>query len=380
MPLDDIRYKTWVEIDPAAFRHNARVCRTLLKPKAGLWMVCKSNAYGHGLVPMASMGERLGLDGFCVDSVVEGSRLRESGVSKPILVLGPTLPHLLPSAAEHKLHLTVSCPEAVEALAKAPAKPGYHLKIDTGMHRQGFYPADLPKAWAKIRKAKLESELAGVYTHFMAAKDPGYPGSARAQYAEFEKALGFLKTAPGRPARFVAHCAASGAALLDRRYHLDAVRFGICLYGLWPSKELEMRYAGGALRFKPVLAWRSIISELKQAKKGSFVGYDMTDRLDRPSRLAVVPIGYWHGYDRGLSGIGEVLVNGRRARVRGRVSMDMIVIDVTDAPCRVGDAVTLIGRDGKHTVTAAELGSRIGTTAYEMLTRINPLVKRIVRD
>jgi alanine racemase len=377
MTLADIRYKTWVEIDPAAFRFNVRACRALLKPRTGLWLVCKSNAYGHGLVPLASMGEKLGLDGYCVDSVVEGSRLREAGLAKPILVLGPTLPHLLPSAAEHTLHLTVSGWDALEALAKAPKKPGYHLKIDTGMHRQGFYPADLPKAWTRIRKSGLESKLAGVYTHFMAAKDPGYPGSARAQFDEFGKALAFLKKAPGRPARFTAHCAASGAALLDRRYHLDAVRFGICLYGLWPSKELEMRF-GGAMRFKPVLSWRSIVSEVKAAAKGSFVGYDMTERLDRNSKLAVVPIGYWHGYDRGLSGNGEVLVNGRRARVRGRISMDMIIVDITDAPCRAGDVVTLIGRDGRHAVTAAELGSCIGTTAYEILTRINPLVKRIV--
>ncbi|MDD8027802.1 MAG: alanine racemase, partial [Acidobacteriota bacterium] len=365
MTLADIRYKTWVEIDPAAFRHNIRACRALLKPRTGLWLVCKSNAMGHGLVQMASMGERLGLDGFCVDSVVEGSRLREAGITKPVLVLGPTLPHLLPSAAEHDLHLTVSGWDALAALAKAGPRPSYHLKIDTGMHRQGFYPADMAKLWARIRKGGLEPKLAGVYTHFMAAKDPGYPGSARAQFEEFQKALAFLKKAPGRPARITAHCAASGAALLDRRYHLDAVRSGASLYGLWPSKELEMRF-GGTMRFKPVLSWRSIVSEIKPARKGAFVGYDMTERLDRNSRLAIVPIGYWHGYDRGLSGAGEVLVNGRRARVRGRISMDMIIVDVTDAPCRVGDIVTLIGRDGRHAITAAEIGSRIGTTAYEV--------------
>ncbi len=377
MPLDEIRYKTWVEIDPAAFRHNIRAFRARLKPRTGLWLVCKSNAMGHGLVPMATMGEKLGLDGFCVDSVVEGSRLRESGLARPILVLGPTLPHLLPSAAEHGLHLTVSGREALEALAKAAPSPGYHLKIDTGMRRQGFYPDDLPKVWALIRKRRLEAGLAGVYTHFMAAKDVAYPSATRVQLEEFGRALDFIRKAPGRPARFLAHCAASGAALLDPRTHLDAVRAGAALYGIWPSKELELRFAD-SLRLKPVLSWRSIVSEVKPARRGDYVGYDMTERLDRPSRLAIVPIGYWHGYDRGLSGAGEVLINGRPARVRGRISMDMVIVDVTDAPCRVGDAVTLIGRDGRREITAAELGSRIGTTAYEVLTRINPLVKRIV--
>jgi alanine racemase len=332
---------------------------------------------GHGLVPMATLGEKLGLDGFCVDSVVEGSRLRESGIAKPILVLGPTLPHLLPSAAEHTLHLTVSGEEALSALAAAKQRPDFHLKIDTGMHRQGFEPSALPKVRARIRKHRLEARLAGVYTHFMAAKDPAYPGSTRAQFQAFGTALAFLKKAPGRPSRFLAHCAASGAAMIDPVFHLDAVRAGAALYGLWPSKELEIHF-GPALRLKPVLSWRSIISEVKTARKGSYVGYDMTERLERDARLAVVPIGYWHGYDRGLSSIGDVLVNGRRARVRGRISMDMIVIDVSQAPCRVGDAVTLIGRDGRQEITAAEVAGRIGTTAYEVLTRINPLVKRIM--
>jgi len=377
MPLDEIRYKTWIETDSAAFRSNIRTLRALLKPRTGLWLVCKSNAMGHGLVPMAALGEKLGLDGFCVDSVVEGSRLRESGIGKPILVLGPTLPHLLPSAAEHILHLPVSGWEALAALAGAKLRPDFHLKIDTGMHRQGFYPDELPKLWARIRRHRLEGKLAGIYTHFMAAKDPAYPGSTKVQFAEFAKALAFLKKAPGRPARAIAHCAASGAALLDQGFHLDAVRSGAALYGIWPYKELELRF-GATLRLKPVLSWRSIISEVKPARRGAYIGYDMTERLERDSRLAIVPIGYWHGYDRGLSGIGEVLVNGRRARVRGRISMDMIIVDVGQTPCRVGDAVTLIGRDGRQTITAAEVAGRIGTTPYEVLTRINPLVKRIM--
>jgi len=135
---------------------------------------------------------------------------------------------------------------------------------------------------------------------------------------------------------------------------------------------------GGRLHFKPVLSWRSIVSEIKSADKGAFVGYDMSERLARKSKLAIVPIGYWHGFDRGLSGQGDVLINGRRARVRGRVSMDMIIVDVTGIPCRVGDTVTLIGRDGREEIQAGELAARIDTTAYEILTRINPLIKKII--
>ncbi len=377
MPLTEIRYKTWVEINPAAMRFNIRAVRSLLRKKTGLWLVVKSNAYGHGLVPTATLARDNGVDGFCVDSVVEGGRLRESGIAGPILVLGPTLPHLYDSAVERGLLLTISGWDALDALGRSAARPEFHLKIDSGMHRQGFYPEELPKVLTRLKKYELGGFFRGAYTHFASAKDVNYPTFTRSQFAAFQDASARLKAEDGLKKNSLFHCAASGAALIDRRYHLDLVRIGICLYGLWPSKELEIQMSAG-LEFNPVLSWRSIVSEVKMARKGAFVGYDMSERLARNSRLAIVPIGYWHGFDRGLSGTGEVLINGARARVRGRVSMDLITVDVTGIPCRVGDMVTLIGRSGAEMITAAEMAGRIDSTAYEVLTRINPLVKRLV--
>jgi alanine racemase len=377
MPLSRIPFKTWIELDASALKANVRTIRGLLGKRTRLWYVVKSNAYGHSLVHMSTLAQENGVDGFCVDSVVEGGRLREAGIVKPILALGPTLPHLFAPAAERKIFLTIAGREYLDALGRSKARPDFHLKIDSGMHRQGFAPEEIPAVAERIRKHGLAPRLKGAYTHFAAAKDPTYQAYTRQQFEMFSEASAALKKSGLLGKGALLHCAASGAAYLDRRYHLDLVRVGIGLYGLWPSKELELKM-GGTFNFEPVLSWRSVVSEIKTVEKGAYVGYDMSERLVRKSKLAVVPIGYWHGFDRGLSGKGEVLVNGRRARVRGRVSMDIIIIDVTGIPCRVGDSVTLIGRDGREEIKAGELASRIDTTAYEVLTRINPLIKKIV--
>jgi alanine racemase len=377
MSLSRIHFKTWIELDASALAANVKTIRRLLGRRTRLWFVVKSNAYGHGLVHMSALAQENGVDGFCVDSVIEGGRLREAGIVKPILALGPTLPHLFAPAAERGILLTIAGREYLDALGRSPAKPEFHLKIDSGMHRQGFSFEEIPDIAGRIRRHGLAPRLKGAYTHFAAAKDPTYQAYTGIQFEKFNAAAAALKKSGVWGKGALLHCAASGATYLDRRTHLDLVRVGIGIYGLWPSRELELRI-GGALAFKPVLSWRSIISEIKTVEKGAFIGYDMSERLAKKSRLAIVPIGYWHGFDRGLSGKGEVLVNGRRARIRGRVSMDMIIVDITGIPGRVGDTVTLIGRDGGEEIRAGELAARIDTTAYEVLTRINPLIKKLV--
>jgi alanine racemase len=173
------------------------------------------------------------------------------------------------------------------------------------------------------------------------------------------------------------HASATGGALLFPEAHFDMVRIGIGLYGYWPSEESRKAEKKLKIKLKPALVWKSIIAEVKKISKGSRVGYDGTEQVRRDTIMAVIPIGYWHGYDRGLSKVGEMLIRGKRAKVLGRISMDMTVIDVTDIPkVRVGDEVVLIGRQGKEAIFADELAAKINTTAYEFLTRINPLIAR----
>lgn len=368
-------FKTWIEISRSAVQHNIKTFRKLIGSKAKLFAVVKSNAYGHGLVTFSKIANSLGVDGFCVDSVVEGVRLREEGITKPVLVLGPTFKNLLKAAAENEITITISSFEALQELKASKFHPEFHLKIDTGMRRQGFYVKDLPKA-LKMMDAEVKANCSGVYTHFASAKDINYPTFTDRQFMEFQKAVQVLEKAGLK--NLIRHVAASGGTLVNKKYHLDAVRIGIGLYGLWPSIELGIQLE--KTKLEPVLSWRALISEVKKVEAGDFVGYDLTERIPRDSKIAIIPIGYWHGYPRSLSGVGEVVVGGKRARILGRVSMDLIVVDVTGITVKRGDVATLIGKQKTEEISSYEVARRAGNASYyELLTRINPLIERIVK-
>ncbi|MEY4731438.1 MAG: alanine racemase [Candidatus Parcubacteria bacterium] len=369
--------RTWIEIHRDAVQRNIRTFRRLIGPNVKLWSVVKSNAYGHGLYAFTPLAEQAGVDGFCVDSVVEGLSLRRAGVKKPILTLGPTLPPRLIPARKSDIAVSIPTFEALHAISGVKDPPKFHLKIDTGMHRQGFYLHDVPKVVKALTKLRISKskQLEGVFTHFASAKDLNYPTYTDMQFAQFEKAVAMLRKAGFR--RLIRHAAATGGTLIGKNYHLDAVRVGIGLYGLWPSKELEVQL-GSRIRLAPALSWRTAVAEVKRLMPGDYVGYDLTERVRRPTVAAVLPIGYWHGFPRSLSSVGEVLIRGKRARVLGRVSMAMIVVDATDARPRVGDTAIVIGKNGRDELSAADVAARAGTIHYELVTQLNPLMERVV--
>ncbi|OGY66266.1 MAG: alanine racemase, partial [Candidatus Harrisonbacteria bacterium RIFCSPLOWO2_02_FULL_41_11] len=306
----------------------------------------------------------------------EGLKLRQNSVKKSILVLGPTMPHFLKDAAQNELTVTISNFDALAYFAKSKHKPFFHLKIDTGMHRQGFYFKNLPQVIKIIRNSKLEIRncLKGVYTHFASAKDLNYPAYTDWQFANFNKAAVLFEKRGFK--KLIKHAAATGGTLINDKYHLDAVRTGIGLYGLWPSKELSLQRQD--LRFKPALSWHTIISEIKTVKKGDFIGYDLIERANKPILMAILPIGYWHGFPRALSGIGEVLIRGIRAKILGRVSMDLVVVNVSGISCKAGDKATIIGKQKGEEISAFDAAQKLNTIHYELITRINPLIKRII--
>ena len=370
--------RTWIEIDSHSARRNCDTFRKIIGPKVKLWAVVKSNAYGHGILVFSKLVAKW-VDGFCVDSLIEGLRLREAGIKKPILVLGPTLPALYGEAAKNKVTITISNFDALKSLAAAENPPEFHIKIDTGMHRQGFYVNELPRVIRFLNQrlnVKCQKTLVGIYTHFASAKDINYPTYTEKQFAEFQKAVKLFEKAGYK--NLVKHAAATGATLIDKKYHLDAVRVGIGLYGLWPSKELETQL-GNKIHLRPVLSWHAVISEIKKLKSGDYVGYDLVERVNRDTKMAVLPIGYWHGFPRSLSGTGEIIVDGHRARVLGRVSMDLLVVDAGGMNCRTGDAAVIIGKDGDSELAVAEIAAKSGTTHYEFLTRLNPLIERVIK-
>lgn len=374
-------FKTWVEIDRRSIAANVRSFRSILKKKTALYAVVKSNAYGHGLTLFAREAARSRVDGFCVDSVIEGQKLRAIGIHTPILVLGPTLQNLFEGAERNGLTVTVSSRDALRALRRSKNVPEFHVKFDTGMHRQGFFVHDAARVARFITSSpKLLSRVRGVYTHFAAAKDATYPTFTNQQ---LDYLLSVAKVFRKNGIRKCAvHSAATGGATMFPRSQLDVVRIGIGLYGYWPSPETLVqhpRVLGRELSLAPVLSWKAIVSEVKRLRKGDYVGYDFTERLARDTTALVIPIGYWHGYPRSLSNIGEVLLRGARAKVLGRVSMDSLVVGLPRGIRALpGDVVTLIGSNGGDRIDAAGLGMRGGIIHYELLTRLNPLIERVL--
>ena len=372
--------RTWLEIDCRAIEKNYKIFRSLIITKTKLMAVVKSNAYGHGLVDFAKKLERLGADWFGVDSVVEGLALRREGVKAPILVLGYTLSDKFKEAADNDISITVSSFETLETLQKnhlsRPLK--IHIKVDTGMHRQGFLLKDLPKVLSFLQTTshKLQANVEGLYTHFAAAKNPAFPEYTKKQIAEFKQWRIAFKKVGFSP---ICHASATAGAMIFPEANFDMARIGIGFYGLWPAKEIESYFANRIL-LEPTLSWKTIISEIKELPKGAKIGYDLTETLQKESRIAICPIGYWHGYPRTLSSVGFVLVGGKRARILGRVSMDMISINITDIKnAKVGDEVVLIGKQKKEKITAGELANLSDTSHYEIVTRLNPLMKRIYK-
>lgn len=370
--------RTWIEIDRAAIAHNYRLFRSLIPKGTRLAAVVKSNAYGHYLVDFAKEVEKLGIDFLAVDSFVEGVRLREEGVRASILVLGYTLPDNFSEAARLNISLAVSSPAQLAFLEKKTfaRMPKIHIKVDTGMHRQGFTKDDMPRVAAFLARNAKKPRVAveGLFTHFAGAKNAAEDHTP-AQIAEFREWIDAFTALDYFP---MVHAAASGGTLLFPDAHFDMVRIGIGLYGIWPSDAIEKKL-GKRIRLAPVLSWRTVISEVKELPRGAHIGYDRTEALKRKSRVAVCPIGYWHGFPRAHSSKGRVLVHGEYARVLGRVSMDMISIDVTNITgVRAGDVVTIVGADGKRRLRAEEVGREApGSSAYEFVTRLNPLIKRV---
>ncbi|MDO8510022.1 MAG: alanine racemase [bacterium] len=369
--------RTWIEVDKKALKNNYKLFRNLLSRKTGLMAVVKSNAYGHGLVDYSRAVSKLGADWLGVDSIVEGKRLREEGVVTPILVLGFTLTDKVNEAVNNDISVTVSNFDLLKKLPRILQKQlRVHIKVDTGMHRQGLLPHEMKPVVQFLKKNKKLIRVEGLYTHFSSAKNPSFPSTTRQQLAVFKKWTSAFNEAGFKP---LIHAAATGAAILFPESHFDMVRVGIGLYGLWPSKETQA-FAERKLRIKPILAWKTVVSEVKKFKNPVKIGYDLTEELPPNSTIAICPIGYWHGFPRSLSSTGQVLVGGKRAKVIGKVSMDMIAIDVTGiSGVRSGSEVVIIGSQGGDTMSADRVADLADTVNYEILTRINPLIRKIYR-
>lgn len=392
--------RSWVEISREALRANVRMLHALVGRDRILCAVVKANAYGHGITEVARVVERE--RAFCgtssrspsvrggetsgwfgVDSVGEAVTLRDLRISQPILILGYVPMGDARAAVRAGVRVTVAMPETVRALAVAARSlrrtVSVHVKVETGTQRQGVLPRELP-AFMRLIERSSGLALEGISTHLADVEDTGPDGFARVQLERFDRAVAIAERIAGR--RLLRHASASAGAMLLPDARFDLVRCGISLYGLWPSDRVRdaMARRDRAFQLRPVLAWKTIVGPMHWVPKGAPVGYGCTELVRRRTRVAVLPVGYWDGYDRKLSSVGEVLIRGCRCKIIGRVCMNMIMVDVTDIPrVRLEDEAVLIGRQGREEVTAEEVAGKIGTINYEVVTRINPqLTRRIV--
>jgi alanine racemase len=361
--MTETRFRpTTVEVDLDAVRHNAAALRPA---DAGLMAVVKANAYGHGAVPVARAALEGGATWCGVALVEEGLELRTAGIEAPILVLSEFPAGAEAVALAHRLTPSVYSTDGLARLASAARGGlGVHVKVDTGMHRVGVWPAeDLPAFLADVSAAGFEVE--GIWTHLAKSEDDRETTSR--QLAAYDAAVDAAKAAGFIPA--LRHAANSGGVLRHPESHYDLVRPGIALYGIGPASD-----EGEGLQ--PALTWRSTVAFARPLAAGERVSYGLRYELDRDAVVATVPVGYADGYPRAASSRADVLIRGRRCRVAGSVTMDQLIVDCGDLPVTAGDEVVLLGRQGDDEVTAWEVAINADTIAYEIVTRIGERVPR----
>jgi len=365
---------TRVEVDLNAIQENYQKIKEHVG-RCKIMPILKANAYGHGLLRIAQLFEKINADYLGVAVVEEGILLREKGINIPILVLGGVWGNQVPLFLKHNLTITASSIDKLNQIddtaGQMKVKAKVHLKIDTGMERIGVHYYNAEKFLDAAYKCK-NIGVEGIYSHF-ANSDASDLTYAKRQLERFKEVLSFFeKRSIETPIR---HFANSGAILQLPEANFDMVRPGIMLFGVYPTEEVNK-----TLEIKPALTWKSLVVFFKVIKPNHPVGYDSTFATDHNIRAVTVPVGYGDGYLRSMSHKAEVLIRGKRFPVIGTISMDQIVVNIENESAYNGDEVILLGNDGKNSITCEELADWAGTNPYEILTNINTRVPRVYKE
>lgn len=353
-----------VSIDLTALCHNYRLLQEQAKEAAFLAMV-KADGYGHGMLECAHALAKAGCTVFGVAELPEAVSLRKSGISGAIYSMVGFNPADAHHFIESEITPVVYDLAGIEALSKAAEQAGrsigVHVKVDTGMSRLGVQLDEIDELLTKIEQAP-GIFLAGMASHFPCADDAA-SATTRQCHERFKE---FQEHLPAGTS-LVKHIANSGGTLYSPATREDMVRCGIALYGYYPEGRTQIPGEG----LRPVMSFSSRVVQVKTIPAGQGISYGHTYITTRPTKLAVLPVGYEDGFSRKLSNCGEVLLRGRRVPVRGRVCMNLCMVDITDIDgvC-VGDEAVLLGRQGEETITADEIAGRIGTISYEVLCMI----------
>lgn len=350
-------HKQILELSRTALLSNIDKLKNLAGREKEIMAVVKANAYGHGLTEMATLLKDQ-ITWFGVDNIDEALLLRRTlGKNSNILVLGYTPLSRLSNALDNDISLTVYNLETIQALKNSNAK--VHLKIESGMHRQGVLPNDIEKIAVAFKETNIQIE--GVSTHFADPEDKEF---TQKQIDSFLVSLEKLKGLGINP--LFVHSSASFGFFLFPNAPGNMLRIGKALYG----------FVDG---FDPVLTWKTIVAQVKKVEPGESVGYGHTWTAKETTTIAVIPVGYADGFDRGLGNCGRVIIKGESVKVVGRVAMNMFMVDITSIPeVAIEEEVVIIGKQGNAIITADEVASKIGSISHEVLSRISPFVPKII--
>ncbi|MBN1486376.1 MAG: alanine racemase [Anaerolineae bacterium] len=361
---------TWAEIDLTAIAHNVKQIKAYVGKDTDIIAVVKANAYGHGEIPVAHTLLKAGASRLAVHRTIDGVRLRHAGITAPVLILGYTPPSGIPMVVEQQITPTVIDRDIAKLLSEQANAPfPIHIKVDTGMCRYGLRPEDAVD-FVKYLYTLPNIIVEGIFSHFSTADEENRTPMLQ-QWETFQQVLADLATAGIHiPIR---HICNSGGILSLKAAHLEAVRPGILLYGLSPSAECQAPFP-----LRRAMTLKSLVVRVQELPAGSAIGYGRTYTTPEPMVAALVPIGYGDGYHRLISNRGSILINGQRVPIRGRVSMDQIVVDVTGIEdVNIGAEAVIIGKQGDEEITHEEVAAWAETINYEILTSVHPQVIRV---
>ncbi|MFA6422433.1 MAG: alanine racemase [Candidatus Buchananbacteria bacterium] len=359
---------TWLEISKKALQNNVSEIKRVLG-ETKLAVNLKANAYGHGLAKIAPIFEKLGANWFCVNSAEELSIIRKSKVNLPVLITGHTLLGEIKEVIKLNGTFTISSLDSLKMIARESKKSGKtahaHIKIDTGMSRQGIMPNEINeflRLWTK------NISIEGVCTHFATADEKLNNDYFNKQLDIFNKCASNIEKGLGK--KLIKHYANSAGALIYPQARMNMARVGISAYGYYPSPEAK-KILKNKIKLTPALSLKTIISAIKTIPENSRISYGCTYKTTKPTIIAILPIGYYDGLDRKLSNCGEVLISGQKAKILGRICMNHTIVDISKIKnVKSGDEAVIIGKQGSLEITAENLAQKIGTINYEIITRI----------
>lgn len=376
MSTDKIKeyYRVKAEINLDAIHENVANAKALTKPGTQLMAIIKADAYGHGAVMVAHTLEDVA-DAYGVAILEEGIELRQSGINKPILILGYTPAPLYPAMIKYDIATAVFEYDMAEKMSEAAEKIGkkakVHIKLDTGMSRIGFKQDD--ESLEVIKKiAELPGiEIEGCFTHFATMDEKDKTKAMK----QFERYMDFVERIEDVGIKIpVKHVSNSAGIIEKQEVNLDMVRDGICVYGMYPSDEVDKT----KLKLTPAMEIKSYVSFVKTLEAGVEIGYGGTYITTKQTTVATIPVGYADGYSRALSNRGRVLIKGKSFPIIGRICMDQFMVDISELPeIKQGDEVTLVGRDGDEYISIEEVADMSYSFNYEFVCDIGKRIPRV---